>query len=314
MESQNRRPRRRQVRLIALVIMVAFVTLYGVVSLKGYDALSLSANGSKATPAGEFQDVSFPSRNQNYTVYAYLLKGKAGDPALINVHGWKGSRHDSDEQSRAAALRDLGYTVLSPDLSDNGGDTVGNGRIGMGYSERWDVLGAYDYLIGQGFAPDQIGLVGVSMGAVSSLLAAAAEPRIRAVWADSPYTRTDTIAAEQAEKFGFPRLIVPGGMVWALLATGDRLWEAAPLDLGPTLAANHQAISLIQCDRDSFVVQRHGEDLQAAYAAAQVQSALWIVACNLPAPSNNHTAGFTVQPEEYLRRLDGFFRKSLGGQ
>lgn len=314
MESKNRLSFRRIARIAVLLAIVAVVTLYGVVSLKGYDALSLSVNGSKATPAGEFQDVSFPSRNQNYMVYAYLLKGKAGQPALINVHGWKGSRHDSDEQSRAAALRGLGYTVLSPDLSDNGGDTVGNGRISMGYSERWDVLGAYDYLIEQGFAPGRIGLVGVSMGAVSSLLAAAAEPRIRAVWADSPYTRADTIASEQAEKFGFPRLIVPGGMFWALLVTGDRMWEAAPLELGPTLAANHKAIYLVHCDRDSFIVPHHSRDLQAAYSAVKIESTLWIVACNLPAPSNNHTAGFAVQREEYLKRLDGFFRKNLDEQ
>ena len=43
----------------------------------------------------------------------------------------------------------------------------------------------------------RIGLVGESLGGTTVLLAAAAEPRIRAVWSDSAYARADTIVSDR---------------------------------------------------------------------------------------------------------------------
>src|SRR5260221_14600804 len=113
----------------------------------------------------------------NYQVHAFYMPGKPDAPALINLHGWPSSRHSKVDMDRAIALRALGYNVLSIDLQDNGGDTVEDGRLSMGYKERYDVLGAFDYLLTRGFATDKIGLVGVSLGGSTSLMAAGAEPR-----------------------------------------------------------------------------------------------------------------------------------------
>src|SRR5262249_25493143 len=157
--------------------------LYAFASVKGYDTLSLPpTNVWRTLPSIPYENVSFLSRGQVYRVYAFYFQGGKGYPALITAHGYKGNRYGEGDVERAVALHAVGYAILSVDLSDNGGDTVGNGRISMGYSERWDVLGAYDYLLTRGFAPDRIGLEGVSMGAATVILAAAAEPRIRAVW------------------------------------------------------------------------------------------------------------------------------------
>ena len=48
------------------------------------------------------------------------------------------------------------------------------------------MLGAVDYLLARGMAPAGVGVLGASIGASAALLAAAEEPAIRAVVADSP--------------------------------------------------------------------------------------------------------------------------------
>src|SRR5579871_1469751 len=147
---------------------------YLFVSHFGYDALTLPmGSAGNAAPPGIVEDITFPSRGQGYLIHAFFLPGKRGYPALISVHGYRGSRHDEYHVERADALRTLGYSVLSLDLAGHGGDTLGRGRIAMGYSERWDVLGGYDYLLQKGFRVEQIGLVGESLGAATSLLASA---------------------------------------------------------------------------------------------------------------------------------------------
>jgi uncharacterized protein len=295
-------------RLNRVFFFSLIIGAYLFLSRFGYDSLTLPSGVMTGEPTGEFEEVTFKPRGDEYTVYAFYLSGEPDFPALISVHGYRGSRHDSYHIDRAQALRDLGYTVLSLDLSDHAGDTVGDGRIGMGYSERWDVLGGYDYLLTRGFTPNKIGLVGESLGASTSLLAAAVEPRIRAVWADSGYARATDAIADRGKQSGYPALIVPlipGGVIWGWLVTGDQLWEAAPVDVGANLAANKQAIYLVHCQNDSTVLSYHGLALYEAYTAAHVDVTFWDV------PELEHVAAFVYQREEYLRRLDSFFKEKM---
>jgi dipeptidyl aminopeptidase/acylaminoacyl peptidase len=207
------------------------------------------------------------------------------------------------------SLRGMGYNVLLPDLADAAGETVGNGRIAMGYEERFDVVGAFDYLRDLGFAPERIGLMGVSLGASTALLTAGIEPRIRAVWADSPYARPDEVAAEQAETFGYPRLIVPGGLIWGMLLTGNRIWEAAAIEHAAALAANDQAVQLVHCTNDGFVSPHHSQDIERTYREAGVPVELWSLECAEGIYS--HAAAYGTAEQEYLRRLDTFFKTFL---
>src|SRR5947209_827921 len=133
----NHRPTRRV--FVFSAVLVAVVAIYALVSLQGYNVLSLlGRHHLTATPAGKYEDVSFPSRNQRYQVYAFFLPAEnTSAQVLISVHGYGGDRRDDYHLKRAEYLRDLGYNVLAVDLSDNGGDTVGDGRASMGYAERW---------------------------------------------------------------------------------------------------------------------------------------------------------------------------------
>src|SRR4030042_5868418 len=154
MPSPSRPSRKRALKIIASVAVLSVVIAYILVARLSYDTLSLPGSPfPPATPTGLYQAVTFPARDRAYPVYAFFLRaGQAGAPALISVHGYRGSRLGVYHLNRAAWLRDLGYDVLSIDLSDNGGETISDGRISLGFAGRQDVLGAYDYLLAQGYA------------------------------------------------------------------------------------------------------------------------------------------------------------------
>lgn len=302
----NPRKRSRLVAALLAGLLVIGFTLYTVAAWLGYDTATLPRPPyPRLTPAAAFEEVQFAARGQTYQVNAFLQRGTADAPALINVHGYRGTRYSEHSLTRAAEMLAMGYTVLTIDLSDNGGSTVANGRISFGYSERWDVLGAFDYLLELGFGADRIGLVGESMGATTSLLAAAAEPRIRAVWEDSGFTNAPQVLAEQSAGAGFPSFIVPGALLIGVMRTGDRLQEADPLAAAGQLAANGTRVQVVHCQEDAVVLPHHGPDMYNGLKAAGVTVDFWLVGCT------QHARAFYFAREEYNQRMDAFFKAAL---
>ncbi len=294
----------RRLRLIVIGLLVVLVVAYAGVSLIAYQvATSPPGRISPDTPTPPFEDVRFPTRGGSYSVAAYYLAPSvAATDALIIVHGLGSSRHDSYHLRLAEALRGLGYAVLSIDLGGGAGDTGGAGKVGYGYYERWDVLGGYDYLLTRHFAPRHIGLVGESLGGATSLLAAAQESGIAAVWSDSAYARADSAVSEQLAANGIPPILVLGGEVWGFVLGGPHLWEVTPIVLGATFAANGQVVYLVHDENDRRIAIHHGVDLNAAYTSAGVDVSFWRV------PALDHVQAFEAHPDEYLARLDAFFR------
>jgi uncharacterized protein len=302
----NRQRRSRRLHNLILFFVLLIIVSYGAVSYMGFRILtSPPGRLPRLTPRIAHQEVTFPARGRSYPVYAYLFSSPASSRALIVVHGIGSSRHGEGEQEVAQAIHALGYTILLIDLSDAAGDTVGNGHVALGADERWDVLGAYDYLLTQGFAPEKVGLMGWSMGAATILLAAGIEPRIKAIWEDSGYDRVLTVLEERLQTTNVTPLILPGGLLWNALITGTRLWEIAPIDGVPGFARNRQAIYIVHGELDTVVRYSHGERLYAASKQAGVDVTFWSL------PNTAHTEGFNRFRDEYLRRLDEFFRAHL---
>jgi uncharacterized protein len=210
-------PRRRNlIPIIVIGVILLAVIAYIVVARIAYDSMSL--RGTRAphevlAPQSAHEEVSFLARGRNYPVYAFWQTTTPDAPVIINVHGYIGSRYQPFIQMRADTLVSLGYNVLSLDLSDNGGQTIEDERISMGFDERYDVLGVYDYVISLGYAPEKIGLVGESMGAATSLLTAELQPSIKIIWADSPFRDAPEVLEEQAGALGFPSFVVSGALV-----------------------------------------------------------------------------------------------------
>ena len=97
----------------------------------------------------------------------------------------------------AHRLFEEGYNLLLFDLRGHGSSE--GDQISGGYFERWDVLGAYDYLVEErGVTAGKVGLMGYSMGGVTSILAAVEEPGIAAIVADSPFAAATDLIVQEA--------------------------------------------------------------------------------------------------------------------
>ena len=307
-----RPPRRRRIWFVLLGVILLALIAYIVVARIAYDTMSLygsKALHAEATPDTPFEEVSFPTRGGSYPVYAFWQTTTKPDaPVIINVHGYGNSRYLDYVQTRAEIILGLGYNVLSLNLSDNGGKTVEDGRISMGYDEHGDVLGAYDYLLTKGYKPEQIGLVGESMGAATILLAAQAQPTLKIIWADSPFSDAPMVLREQAGALGFPGFIVDGSLIWAQVLSNDNLRAASPITAGAGFAANKQAVYLSTCTTDNIVNPHHARDLYAEYKAKGVDVQFWEIACT------EHATGMEFARDEYFQRLDAFLSSHFSSQ
>ena len=125
--------------------------------------------------------------------------------------------------ARAAALHARGFAVLMIDLRKHG--ESGGDHFTFGAKERWDVLAAVDWLQKRGF---KVGVLGVSLGAVSAA-GAAADPEgganIRALVLDSAFADSgETISKSFAQETGLPTQLLPGAF---RTPGGSAGWQAA---------------------------------------------------------------------------------------
>ena len=124
-----------------------------------------------------YQDVVFPSRMANVAIHAWYTKVDPRAPVVIVVHGIRPNCKNAYESLLVSGmLAHGGINVLNIDLQNHGDSTKYSNFIGYGQREYLDLLGAYDWLRTQGYSSNQIGLMGLSLGAVTSAIALAKKP------------------------------------------------------------------------------------------------------------------------------------------
>ncbi|MCR5883221.1 alpha/beta hydrolase [Rhizobacter sp. J219] len=237
----------------------------------------------------ECREVDFPSRDGRARIAATLLHaGTTPGAAVVLVVGQVGCwGSDARVEGRslhvrtlAQALRSRGITVLVTRLR------------GHGESERHDVLGAVDYLLAQGHAPGHIGVIGASLGACAALMAAAEEPAIAAVVADSPRRDLRGEARQPAE------VLMPLarwlGRLLSGVDLGRRPW------LGDLAALRNRSVLVVHGRGDRQVPPSVGQAVAEACAAR-----LWLTA------SQSHAGTLHEALPLYITRVVDFFCQHL---
>lgn len=257
-------------------------------------------------------DLEIPGVEAEYTEFDSRDGGKLGGwfvpapssaqepaPCIVLVYGYAGYKEQMVYYSKI--FHEAGFSSFMFDMQGSG---LRKGKpVTLGYKEKWDLMDAIAYVRGRrDVAADQIGVFGVSMGAATALLAAEDDPAIKAVVADSSYASVvDMIQPGLRTFVGAPATIFAPMIVWfAENMMGVKAKEITP----ETSARKLRKIPV-------FVI--HGADdaltdPQSAtriYDALQVPKELWIV------PDCGHARAPEVAPEEYRRRVNGFFRKAL---
>ena len=223
-------------RLGLPVIVLVLIVLYGLISFliaAGVTKADRKAQEAHLSDYGlNYQEVDFLSRRVDVRLSGWFLPGEPDRPSLIFVHGIGSVRSGDKAVELAAHLVGRGFSVLLFDLRGHGSSE--GDKVSGGYFEQWDVLGAFDFLVerGNAAAPDRACLA-FQWGAATAVLAAAHEPAIVALVADSPYARaSELIALEAARKTVFPRWItpvfVPASKPHFKMVLRHRDWRAGP--------------------------------------------------------------------------------------
>jgi dipeptidyl aminopeptidase/acylaminoacyl peptidase len=198
-----------------------------------------------------------------------------------------------------------GFNVLMYDMRNHGeSDRDNNGRTSIGNKEFQDVLGAWDWLIKtKGYAPERIGLYGVSLGGGTTLMAFGEEPRTAATFVDSPFADLPQIITSELARNNYPSFITPSAILMARLVGGVDLLAHSPKeaiynDQGRPLYIVHGTgdlrINVGQTRELAALAQRNGTNLTT-----------WI-------PEGvGHVGAVFVYPNEYEQRLIGFFKSAL---
>ena len=253
---------------------------------------------AEPVPADVFPDeVYFPSRD-GLRLHGLYLSGQAGSPVLLLCHGYY--RSLSETFTLGCELNRVGYHVL---LFDFRGCGLSEGRFTtLGYRETADVLGAADY-VRERLGQRPLGVLGLSMGAVAALRAAADCPAITAVVADSAYADLkDTVRHKTKDVLRLPFLV---GLGWASIRIGEwlsggNLAAVRAVDDAGRLAP--RPLLLIHGERDDYLPP---DNAQRLFQAAEEPKELWL------APGSGHAMARLDHSREYVDRVHAFFQRWL---
>ena len=205
---------------------------------------------------------------------------------VVLTHGWGGNQ---DEMLPVAdALHRSGFTVFTYNL---------RGEVTFGAKEQDDLISVVDYLGGRADVDgERIGALGFSMGGATTIMAAAREPRIKAVVADSAWrTAKSWLRPSWNPRDHFSRL----SLKFSEWRAGIDLDKLRPIDAMQHLAG--RPVLLIHGSDDDVVFPEDSDALAAAGPGVE----LWRI------PGAKH--GETLAPGRPTtsERVTEFFARAL---
>jgi dipeptidyl aminopeptidase/acylaminoacyl peptidase len=255
------------------------------------------------------EDVRIPSRDPGIEIAGWWVPAEGAEsgapaPTVIVVHGFTACRHDHAVLLPAGMLHKAGFSVLLIDLRDHGDSTREDGRFAGGTDEYRDVLGAWDWVQREkGVEPSSIGMVGVSLGAATVLLATGQEPGLAAVWEDSSYADLPSAIDAELSRNGYPTFLAFGGVAAARLISGDDLTSYSPLDAVGML--DGRPLFITHGTADSRLSVEYGHRLEAAVRADGGDVESWYI------DGAEHVESMLTDTAGYEQRLVAFFTGTL---
>jgi uncharacterized protein len=302
-----KRVRGRAGRLAAMIVLVlALLAAAGWLGVGFVAAERLTqpqrrfdAANHPGTFGGTYRDVALAT-DDGISLAAWHLPVPGSDAGVVLVHGHEASRSwefGGRFPELAATLQANGYHVVMLDLRGHGAS--GGERFSFGHLERLDVRAAVDLLMAEGVPPGSVGVLGVSMGAASAIGAAADDPRVGALWADSGYADIlPVLEARWPAASGLPMPFLHGTRLAHRLRYGFDLGGVRPEEEIARVAP--RPIQIVHGTADTTVPYGHAQRLAAASGAD-----LWTL------PGVAHAAAYGTNPTGYAARVVEFFDVAL---
>ena len=247
------------------------------------------------------EPVSFASRDGTRLAGWFIPAPGRPQPApgIVLSHGWARSR--CELLPHAAFLHRAGFAVLMFDYRHRG-ESEGD-AITMGIRERSDLLAAIDTLCAR---PEvdagRIGVFGMSMGGVISVLVGARDGRVRAICAEAPFATHEVIMTRALRHyFHLPSFPVAHLARWIFkLRVGASLDDVDPVDFVADFSP--RPLFIMACERDAVI---GCDETERLYAAAAQPKRFWLI------PGADHARGWQAAGAEYEQRVTAFFQETL---
>ena len=293
-------------RWFTVAASVLLVMLIGYFAIGVYMADTLTLRKHSTPPP---QVETLPAQ-ENVTVTARdglrlagtFMPAADSQRALIMVHGLDQCRSCElygKFPAIAGQLNRAGYNVLLIDLRGHGESP--DSRVTFGDTERWDVLGALDWLHQHAFT--QVGVLGVSLGAAVTVrtgLEPDGAQGIKTMVLDSCFGDFgDVLAHDFTRDTGYPSFLLPGGLLMTRLLFGVDMAGVRPIDELPRIKT---PVLMIYGDHDRYVTPAQ----QKAMIAAKPDAEVWIAA------GPDHASIHQMYPDEYMARVMSFLKRTLG--
>jgi fermentation-respiration switch protein FrsA (DUF1100 family) len=286
-------PRRRYLRRFLITLGAVAVVYVLIAPFYTAYVLTHTARGFVPEPnlGAAHEDVSFTT-SDGLELRGWYIPSKNG-AAVIAFAGRKGT------QRPARMLARHGYGVLLFDRRGEG-ESEGDPNI-FGWGGARDVQAAVTFLEGrQDVEPGRIGGIGLSVGGEMMLEAAAESDGLNAVVSDGAGIRSlrETLAIPET------RLRLETSLLHAVVTPGVALFSntSPPPSLEDLSGRISSPVFFIYADPGSG---GEAELTQSYYDAAREPKEIWLV------PGAGHTDGIEARPEEYERRVVGFFDDAL---
>ncbi len=313
--------------VLASVLIVLLVAAYLAAGYRLYDQLSTVARNPQNalnTPAHfqvyepayagldttpylmpSYAIVRFPSRQTCLMLAGWYVPGDAAAPAVVLAHGRSSCKCEAAVLIAAGMLHRHGFSVLLFDLRNHGQSDRDDGRTAMGNKEYQDVLGAWDWLrTAKGFAPERIGVYGPSLGAGTTMVAFGQEPRMAALFVDSPFFDLRQLIREELTRSGYPTFLAEPGIFMARVVGQVNLDAHSP-QAAITRAAGRPIFDAHGAS-DPYINIHHSRDLVQLAAQSGANLTTWF-----PEGIDHHPDAIYKLPGDYEQHLAGFFQSAL---
>ncbi len=303
-EAKTRRAKRGLLRRIT-EFAVFLALLYLVICFAAAYALTrgshIPVTTSPTSIGAKYENVSFLSHEDGITLKGWLFAAASASSgrSVVMAHGWQQNRVNGNYT--AGVAHDLiahGYSVLLFDergCGESGGDSYT-----LGDKERYDVLGAYDFMKQRGYTPAQMTMMGLSMGAAATIEATPQLTDIAAIVPDSSFAELRPVLEAQLPNHDYLPSFFNWGILGAAGIFGDNP-DLRPVDVVRSLP--HRAFLFFHGGSDTLVPLEQARELRTA--SANPESDLVIVA------GAAHTFAYHNQPVAYMDRLYKFIDQQI---